>query len=74
MKQFIKDCKSYDSCFSSSFHTFLQCLLDAEVSQIHVYFLHLDVTSGLCSTWCGIGNIKHYVSTIPKIDIPWRYL
>ena len=38
MKQFIKDCKSYDSWFFSIFHNFLQCLLDTEVSQIHVYF------------------------------------
>jgi len=38
MKQFIKNCKSYDSCFSSVFHNFL---LDAEVSQIHVYFLQI---------------------------------
>ena len=27
--------------FSSIFHNFLQCLLDAEMSQIHVYFLQI---------------------------------
>ena len=40
MKQFIKDCESYDSCLSSIFHNFLQWLLDAEVSQ-NVYFLQI---------------------------------
>ena len=41
MKQFIKDCESYDSCLSSIFHIFLQCLLYAEMSQIRVYFLQI---------------------------------
>ena len=34
-----KGYKSYDSCSSYTFHISLQCLLWAEVSEIHVYFL-----------------------------------
>ena len=34
----VKGCKSYDRYFSHIFHNFSQCLLDAEVSQICVYF------------------------------------